>query len=114
VDFKSGNRFEIGRTEQIQNNLSPIWNTKFTLDYRFEERQVLCFTIYDWDNKSQSLSGQQLLGSLECSLGEIVAADGKRVIQQILSPILGSLAISQLHPRIPPPAGKGFSEIVNL
>lgn len=31
---------EIGRTEQITNNLNPQWVTKFELDYRFEERQV--------------------------------------------------------------------------
>jgi hypothetical protein len=39
-DLRTNQYIEIGRTEQIQNNLNPNWNTKFTVDYRFEERQV--------------------------------------------------------------------------
>jgi len=92
VDLRTGNRTEIARTEQIPNNLNPIWNTKFTVDYRFEERQVLCFAIYDWDNTSHSVSQQELLGNLECSLGEIVAAGGQRVISKTIfhSPTTGT------------------------
>jgi hypothetical protein len=39
-DLRTNQYIEVGRTEQVKNNLSPSWNTKFTLDYRFEERQV--------------------------------------------------------------------------
>ena len=79
VDLRTGNQVELGRTEQIPNNLNPIWNKKFTIDYRFEERQVLRFAIYDWDGASTQLTAHDFLGSLECSLGEIVAAAGRKV-----------------------------------
>ena len=36
----SGALFELGRTEQIKNNLNPVWTKRFEIDYRFEERQV--------------------------------------------------------------------------
>lgn len=39
-DLRTNQYIEIGRTEQIKNSLNPSWNTKFTMDYRFEERQV--------------------------------------------------------------------------
>lgn len=39
-DLRTNQYSEIGRTEQIKNSLNPSWNTKFTMDYRFEERQV--------------------------------------------------------------------------
>lgn len=39
-DFRANTYSEVGRTEQIKNSLNPEWNTKFTMDFRFEERQV--------------------------------------------------------------------------
>jgi Ca2+-dependent lipid-binding protein len=33
--------FEYGRTEVVPNTFSPEWNTKFTIAYNFEERQVI-------------------------------------------------------------------------
>jgi len=78
-DVRTNQYMEVGRTEQVKNNLSPSWNTKFTLDYRFEERQVFKFAIYDWDGKSYGLEAHDFLGSMECSLGEIVAASNKKI-----------------------------------
>lgn len=67
---------EIGRTEMIENNHNPQWIKKFQLDYRFEEKQLLLFRIYDWDTSSDKPSKQDALGSVECSLGEIMSHTG--------------------------------------
>merc|ERR1712243_299898 len=67
---------EYGRTEMIENNHNPQWIKKFQLDYRFEEKQLLQFRIYDWDTSSDKPSKQDALGSIECSLGEIMSHTG--------------------------------------
>jgi len=69
---------EYGRTEKILDSLDPHWQTKFVIDYRFEERQMLRFAIYDIDSDRLSkLSDHDSLGHLDCSLGEVVAAQSK-------------------------------------
>lgn len=67
---------EVGRTEQIQNTLNPQWVTKFTMDYKFEEKQTLRFSVFDWDNQKTQTKHQDALGSLEASLGEIMSSMG--------------------------------------
>lgn len=37
---------EVGRTETIQNTLSPDWVTPFKVDYFFEEQQLCQFLLY--------------------------------------------------------------------
>ena len=69
---------EYGRTEKILDSLDPHWQTKFVIDYRFEERQMLRFAIYDIDSdRLNKLSDHDSLGHLDCSLGEVVAAQSK-------------------------------------
>ena len=69
---------EYGRTEKILDSLDPHWQTKFVIEYRFEERQMLRFAIYDIDSDRLSkLSDHDSLGHLDCSLGEVVAAQSK-------------------------------------
>jgi hypothetical protein len=64
---------EIGRTEKIDDTLNPVWQRKFVLDYTFEIRQFLKFCVYDQDSVSKNLDDHDFLGSLECTLGEIVS-----------------------------------------
>ena len=45
----------MGRTEQVKDTLSPAWQHKFVVDYKFEERQLVKFAVYDWDGKSSDL-----------------------------------------------------------
>jgi len=69
---------EFGRTEKIRDSLDPHWQTKFVMDYRFEERQMLRFAVYDIDSdRLSNLSDHDSLGHLDCSLGEVVAAQSK-------------------------------------
>merc|ERR1712013_199327 len=49
----------------------------FVIDYKFEERQLLKFAIYDVDSESSSLDSHDFLGSIEVSLGEIVSVQSK-------------------------------------
>ncbi|GCC22535.1 copine-3-like isoform X1 [Chiloscyllium punctatum] len=71
----SGNQWvEIGRTERVNNCLSPKFAKKFLIDYYFEQVQKLKFGIYDIDNRTIDLSDDDFLGELECTLGQIVSS----------------------------------------
>jgi len=77
IKGKANKWLEFGRTERISDNLSPAWHKKFIIDYKFEERQLLKFSIYDMDSDSSSLENHDFLGSVEASLGEIVSLQSK-------------------------------------
>ena len=68
---------ELGRTERIQDSLSPSWQKKFVVDYKFEERQRLRFAVYDVDSVSSQLEDHDFLGYVEVNLAEIVASQSK-------------------------------------
>ena len=68
---------EIGRTETIYDNLKPRWQKKIILDYNFEQRQYLKFSVYDSDSSSTYLDSHDFLGSAEASLGEIVSTQSQ-------------------------------------
>ena len=74
---------EVGRTERIKDCLDPRWTTKFVVTYSFEEKQLLKFCVYDIDSSSGDLSDHDALGVLECSLGEIMAAQSKGFSRQL-------------------------------
>ncbi|XP_074646733.1 copine-8-like isoform X2 [Tubulanus polymorphus] len=76
--FGSERYSEIGRTESIQNTLNPDFVKKFILDYFFEECQKLRFDVYDKDDPSAHLDRQDFLGSMECTLGQVVGSAGGR------------------------------------
>ncbi|XP_069007456.1 copine-3-like isoform X1 [Embiotoca jacksoni] len=65
---------EIGRTEKIQNCLSPKFSQTLVLDYYFEMVQKLRFEVHDIDSASHSLQEADFLGELECTLGQIVSS----------------------------------------
>ena len=76
---RSGNWVEIDRTETISNNLNPIWEKKFYLNYNPQCPQELKFEIYDWDTNSTQLNRQDFLGRTEISLGTILTSPGKQL-----------------------------------
>jgi len=71
---RNGQWYEVGRTEIIQDNLSPSWAKKFVVDYSFEERQVVKFEVYDSDSQSNNLNHHDFLGRCESTLGSIVSS----------------------------------------
>ncbi|XP_047206212.1 copine-3 isoform X1 [Girardinichthys multiradiatus] len=66
--------YEVGRTEKVQNCLSPKFAHKFVIDYYFEIVQKLKFGIYDIDNKTIDLNDDDFLGELESTLGQVVSS----------------------------------------
>jgi hypothetical protein len=69
---------EIGRTEQVENDLNPVFATKTNITYFFEQKQTLKFDVYDVDSPSADLNRQDALGSLTISLPEIVQGKASR------------------------------------
>lgn len=80
-----GNWEEVGRTETITNCGDPEWQTSFTLDFHFHQKQSLRFSVYDVDDDSGDLLGQDSLGTAECRLAQILAAPNHK-LDLFLSP----------------------------
>jgi len=78
-----GNWTEVGRTETVSNTGDPEWVKSFNINFHFHEKQELRFCVYDIDDKDGDLSGQDNLGSVECSLAQILA---KHKMSLFLSP----------------------------
>ena len=76
---------EIGRTETLQDTLNPVWQKKVVLDYNFEKRQFVKFCVFDSDSSSTDLESHDFLGSCECSLGEVVAAQSKGFSKKLVN-----------------------------
>eukprot|EP00124_Ichthyophonus_hoferi_P003790 Ihof_evm5s354 gene=Ihof_evmTU5s354 len=74
---------EVGSTEQIDNNLNPVWSKPVVVNYYFEEVQHIRFVVYDIDNSNQGLDQQDLIGSFECTLGEIVGSKGSQLAKRL-------------------------------
>ena len=54
------------RTETVKDDLNPIFQTKISLDYFFEERQMLEFGVYDCDDPTKrDLSYHESLGTAQ-------------------------------------------------
>jgi hypothetical protein len=61
----------LGRTETIDNNLSPVWVKTFDVDYRFEARQEFRADLFDDDGPNEE---PDALGSVSFTLGEVMGA----------------------------------------
>ena len=83
---EGGQWAEVGRTEMLVNTLNPSWKSKFIVDYRFQERQLVKFEVYDWDTNSHSLKKHDFLAKIECSLGNIVSTKGKQFVSMASGP----------------------------
>ncbi|KAM9953793.1 hypothetical protein ACTFIR_008887 [Dictyostelium discoideum] len=70
----------IGKTETIQNQLSPEFKTPIVIDYRFEEIQVLKFEIHDVDKNDEDF-----IGDASCTLTSILSKPGQTVCLQLLT-----------------------------
>ncbi|MCL4137519.1 UNVERIFIED_CONTAM: hypothetical protein GTU68_020763, partial [Idotea baltica] len=92
-DLIDGTEVELGRTEEMKNNPNPDWMKKFEIEYKFEEKQVLIFRVYDWDKKKAEIKGQDLIGEVECTLAEIMIFQGKEVVKEMAKKA-GALSIT--------------------
>lgn len=71
--FERGSWNEVGRTEKITNSLNPEFSKPVPIRYYFEEVQKLKICVYDIDNETSTLSDDDFLGEIECSLGQVVS-----------------------------------------
>ncbi|XP_037031089.1 copine-8-like [Bradysia coprophila] len=70
--------FEVGRTEPIDDNLSPEWVKKFILNYNFETIQKIRFEVWDKDP-----SGTDFIGEYESTMAEIVSYSGRQFVSKL-------------------------------
>ncbi|RWS07463.1 copine-8-like isoform X2 [Dinothrombium tinctorium] len=71
---------EIGKTEVIQNSLNPNFVKKFILNYNFETIQKIKIEVWDIDEVTEN----DFMGSIETTLGEIVARQGNQFKRPLL------------------------------
>ncbi|XP_056141591.1 copine-4 [Lampris incognitus] len=67
-----GQWLEVDRTEVIRSCVNPTFSKVFNLDFYFEEVQRLRFELYDIGSHN-GLKEAEFLGSVECTLGQIVS-----------------------------------------
>eukprot|EP00027_Filamoeba_sp_ATCC50430_P000378 CAMPEP_0168556542 /NCGR_PEP_ID=MMETSP0413-20121227/8939_1 /TAXON_ID=136452 /ORGANISM="Filamoeba nolandi, Strain NC-AS-23-1" /LENGTH=553 /DNA_ID=CAMNT_0008587497 /DNA_START=38 /DNA_END=1699 /DNA_ORIENTATION=+ len=75
---------EIGKTEQIQDNLNPKFAQSVVVDYYFEEVQNMKFVVVDVDKPGRGWQEQDYIGALEITLGGIVGSRGSQVTKELL------------------------------
>ncbi|XP_071381982.1 copine-4-like, partial [Centroberyx affinis] len=68
-----GQWLEVERTEVIRSCINPTFSKVFTLDFYFEEVQRIRFELYDISSSHNGLKEADFLGSVECTLGQIVS-----------------------------------------
>uniref|UniRef100_A0A7N8YD05 Copine IVa n=1 Tax=Mastacembelus armatus TaxID=205130 RepID=A0A7N8YD05_9TELE len=68
-----GQWMEVDRTEVIRSCVNPTYSKVFTLDFYFEEVQRLRFELYDINSSHNGLKEADFLGSVECTLAQIIS-----------------------------------------
>ncbi|XP_062254845.1 copine-4 [Platichthys flesus] len=68
-----GQWMEVDRTEVMRSCVNPTYSKVFTLDFYFEEVQRLRFELHDINSNYNGLKDTDLLGSVECTLGQIIS-----------------------------------------
>ncbi|KAM9309095.1 copine-4-like [Pholidichthys leucotaenia] len=68
-----GQWMEADRTEVIRSCVNPTFSKVFTLDFYFEEVQRLRFELFDVISSHNGLKEALFLGSVECTLGQIIS-----------------------------------------
>ena len=57
----------------MKNSLDPKFAKSIRVDYYFEEVQKVTVAVYDVDNSTPSLSDDDFLGQLDCTIGQVSA-----------------------------------------
>ena len=65
-------KFQLGRTECIDNDLNPTFKEKIILQYNSDEFQKLIFKVWDIDDNENDISKADFLGDMDCTLQELV------------------------------------------
>ncbi|CAG5116628.1 unnamed protein product [Candidula unifasciata] len=70
---RAGRLEEVGRTEILTNTLNPTFARPIRVRYNFGDVQRVVIKVYDVDKISELPKEEDLLGQMECTLGQIVA-----------------------------------------
>uniref|UniRef100_A0AAQ5Z267 C2 domain-containing protein n=1 Tax=Amphiprion ocellaris TaxID=80972 RepID=A0AAQ5Z267_AMPOC len=97
-----GQWMEVDRTEVIRSCVNPTYSKVFTLDFYFEEVQRLRFELYDINSSHNGLKEATFLGSVECTLGQIISQ--RKLSKALLRPggTVGKAIITVQWPCINP------------
>uniref|UniRef100_A0A8C5D957 Copine-4-like n=1 Tax=Gouania willdenowi TaxID=441366 RepID=A0A8C5D957_GOUWI len=79
-----GQWMEVDRTEVIRSSVNPTYSKVFTLDFYFEEVQRLRFELYDINSSYNGTKEADFLGSVECTLGQIISQ--RKLSKALLKP----------------------------
>jgi len=72
-----------GLSEIAWNNLNPDFAEAFVLDYHFEEQVGLRFNVFHVRDRSGDIRNAVLIGTVECSLHDIVGSQGQQLIRTL-------------------------------
>lgn len=73
-DFK-----KVGQTELVTDSLNPVYVNSILIDYQFEETQEVQIAVYDLDDFDSPNVEQELIGSANLFLHDVVRAQGNPV-----------------------------------
>ncbi|XP_049439374.1 copine-4 [Epinephelus fuscoguttatus] len=76
-----GQWMEVDRTEVIRSCVNPTYSKVFTLDFYFEEVQRLRLELYDINSSHNGLKEADFLGSVECTLGQVMSQNRRTKAQ---------------------------------
>jgi len=81
---QNGRFTELFKTECVQDNNNPEFTKQLTIDYRFEEVQIIRFDIYDADSPNlNQLSKHDYIGNCEFVLGDLVTSNGCKLAMKL-------------------------------
>lgn len=78
----------IGKTEQIKDNLNPVFSVPILIDYYFEEEQNLRFVLVDVDSAKAAEQGGSFdfIGACGCTLASLLTAKDQKLSLDVLHP----------------------------
>ncbi|KAI8827199.1 KIAA1599 protein-like protein [Fimicolochytrium jonesii] len=84
--IRGGGWTEYGCTEMLRDTLNPDFAKAIELDYYFEEEQKLRFVVIDIDKPNGRIQDQDLLGTYETTLANILSASGQHIQKPLVHP----------------------------
>lgn len=85
----NGPYLEVGRTELLKNDHNPKFAVTVPVKYFFEEVQRLRFVVLDVDDPKVQVSeyskGKDLIGYVECTMGDIMGSRGSTIERDIIN-----------------------------
>ncbi|OMJ92778.1 hypothetical protein SteCoe_4412 [Stentor coeruleus] len=76
---------KLGTTEVVQGSLNPAFVTSFSLDYFFEENQMIKFMVYGSEDSENEATEYNLVGTCSCPIGQLVGTQGQTLALSIIN-----------------------------